>query len=254
MKKFGFLLVFDFFLNVNARSLEYLKFFGDFHYCKSTSTIIQIDDDDDINFNTLQLYKQKEDEYHLINLKNNVNIFVYSYGQNLYESKCTMINMIIIPNMIKECYRYLAVTYYEDGNPEQKHGFLQKNLIIRNDEQKIAIEQCKNRSNIYTIGNDIIIQKGNIDQGTSVNFDKKKDTSFISLKTMSEVKDYFYKIDNNRIYKIYSLIENIIVPFLIILTIIKYIFNRYQTNTIIENENDSSITEDQNTAFHTISN
>jgi hypothetical protein len=144
MKKFAFLLDFVVFLNVNAKSLEYLKFFGNYHYCKSTSTIIQIDDDDDINFNTLKLYKQKEDEYHLINLKNNINIFVYSYGQNLYESKRTMINMIIIPNLIKECYRYLAVTYFKDGNPEQKHGFLQKNLIMREDVQTIAKEQCKN--------------------------------------------------------------------------------------------------------------
>jgi hypothetical protein len=79
MKKFAFLLDFVVFLNINAKSLEYLKFFGNYHYCKNTSTIIQIDDDDDINFNTLKLYKQKEDEYHLINLKNNVNIFVYSY-------------------------------------------------------------------------------------------------------------------------------------------------------------------------------
>jgi hypothetical protein len=55
-----------------------------------------------------------------------------------------MINMIIIPYLIKECYRYLAVTYFEDGNPEQKHGFLQKNLIMREDVQTIAKEQCKN--------------------------------------------------------------------------------------------------------------
>jgi hypothetical protein len=155
--------------------------------------------------------------------------------------------------MIKEYYRYLAVTYYEDGSPEQKHGFLQKNLMIREDVQIIAKEQCQNRSNIYTIGNDIILQKGNIDEGTSVNFDKKKNTSFISFKTLSEVKDYLYKIDNNRIYKIFSLFENICVPILIIVSFIKYLINRYKKNIITENDNNSRITEDQDTAFNPIS-
>jgi hypothetical protein len=38
---------------------------------------------------------------------------------------------------------------------------------------------------------------------------------------MSEVKDYLYKIDNNRINKIYSFFENICVPLFIIVSIIK---------------------------------
>lgn len=72
------------FLNAEGKSLEFLKFYHDFHVCEKTARVLHIDDDDDINFNTLQLFKNKENEYHEINLQNNINIFVYSEKRTLF--------------------------------------------------------------------------------------------------------------------------------------------------------------------------
>ena len=222
------LLLFFKCLLVAGKSLEFLKFYSDFHVCEKTSTVLQLDDDDDFNFNTLQLFVNKENEYHEINLKNNINIFVFSMKEILFMAECKKIKMITIPDIVSICYKYLYVAYYEDGDPEQKHGFLQKNMIIRKDKQDLEEQSCQTRNDIYTIGNDIISQTGNnkTNKGTLIKFNKSanKQASFASLKKLSETNDYFEQIDNNRIYKIYSILENIITPCLFIINLIKFLF------------------------------
>ncbi len=76
---------------------------------KNFETILKIDDDDDRNFNVLNVIT-KESLFHEINLKNRENIFVFS--EILYIANYTQIEAINIPKSIKGCFKFLFIKYY----------------------------------------------------------------------------------------------------------------------------------------------
>ena len=157
-------------------------------------------------------------------------------------------------DIVSMCNDHLNVAYYEDGDPEQKHGFLQKNMIIRKDKQDLDEQLCQTRDEIYTIGYDIIRQTGNkiTKKGTVINFIKSenKQASFVSLKKLSETNDYVENIDNNRIYKIYSIVENILTPLLILYNLLIFLFQKFKhandVNSTFCNQSQSNTDERDN--------
>jgi hypothetical protein len=88
---------------------EFLELKKKFHACQKTETILKIDDDDDRNFNVLNVIS-KESLFHEINLKNRENIFVFS--EILYIANYTQIEAINIPKSIKGCFKFLFIKYY----------------------------------------------------------------------------------------------------------------------------------------------
>ena len=174
---------------------DFYKLFHNFNVCFKTSNVLYIDDDDDANFNTLQLY-QNDNMYHEINLKNNKNIFIYSEGGIFFMAECKKIKAINIPKQVKFCVKFLFVRYYLESSFEPVTGYLQPNLIIRNDANTFSdIQKCVSRKNFYNIGNLTLSQSGN---GSSKNYsefiNKANETTSFSLKKLSQIRnfiDYF---------------------------------------------------------------
>jgi hypothetical protein len=198
--------------------LDFYKLFDNFHACIKTTSILKIDDDDDVNFNTLQL-NTKENIFHEINLKNNKNIFVYSEQGTFFMAECKNIKAINIPKEIKFCTRFLFVRYYEDDIHEPLVGYLQKNMIIRKDVEPLDITSdfCLKRNDYYNIG-DIML---NIKSDTKTNY--LESISFItltnqtsSLKELSQFENFFQQIRENYSYNVITFVVTVFVIFLFI--------------------------------------
>ena len=179
---------------------------------KNFETILKIDDDDDRNFNVLNVIT-KESLFHEINLKNGENIFVFSEKEILYIAKCTQIEAINIPKSIKGCFKFLFIKYYKVGAHDPFLGFLQPNMIIRTDKDTLDVssDTCLKRDELYIIGNSTISQKSN---GLKMSYEEKIElltskTSFVSLKKISKLKKIFESINEEYVYKVFSFLENI---------------------------------------------
>jgi hypothetical protein len=192
--------------------VEFLEFKYEFHVCKKTSTILQLDDDDDIYFNSLYL-NTKENQFHEINLKNKENIFIYSENEIIYLAKCSKIEAINIPKSIRACDKYIFIKYYEIGIHEPFLGYLQHNLIIRSDKESLdsASEFCLKRDELYIIGASRVSQKSN---GKKEKYEEiiellTGETSSVSLKELSKFKNIIEKANDEYGHKVFNFIENI---------------------------------------------